>query len=334
MNPTANELGRNIGKVSCVVVSFNTKKLTLRCLAAFAEADCLCSEVCVVDNASTDGTAVALKREPAEWAFDQVEKKTAPKLQIISLSNNIGFGSASNIGVDSTNAPFVALVNSDAFVFPGALQVLRDYLLANPKVGVVGPRLLNADGSIQESRFAFPTPWRVWSENLGISRFAKWMTGDGGLSHGAVEWLSKACLMFRREAWSQVSGFDESFFLCSEEIDLQRRMQLAGWEVHWVPEAVVTHLGRSRGAVMREVIREYIYDGGDRYFLKHYGRWGAISLRAATATGAALYWVRATLGGQGRATDAEWIFRRQISRALPRVNGRCFRGHSQGPERC
>ncbi|MEI6871463.1 MAG: glycosyltransferase family 2 protein [Verrucomicrobiota bacterium] len=334
MNPTANEPGRNAGKVSCVVVSFNTKLLTLRCLAAFFEADCLCSEVCVVDNASTDGTAIALEREPAEWALSQVEKKTIPKLQVISLSNNIGFGSASNVGVGSTNAPFVALVNSDAFVFPGALQVLRDYLLANPKVGVVGPRLLNADGSIQESRFAFPTPWRVWGENLGISRFAKWITGDGGLSQGAVEWLSGACLMFRREAWRQVQGFDESFFLYSEEIDLQRRMQLAGWEVHWVPEAVVTHLGGSSGAVMREVVRECVFDGGDRYFLKHYGRLGAISLRAATATGAALHWVRATLGGHGRATEAEWIFRRQISRALPRVNRWCFGGHSQGSEGC
>ncbi|NBV86425.1 MAG: glycosyltransferase, partial [Verrucomicrobia bacterium] len=154
MNVPADEVGRVAEyPISCVVVSFNTRMLTLRCLAAFVEADGICSEVCVVDNASSDGTAAALAGGALGWDLEQAGKKGHPQLRVISLSKNIGFGPASNIGVDSTAAPFVALVNSDAFVYPGALQVLRDYLLANPKVGVAGPRLLNSDGSIQESRF-------------------------------------------------------------------------------------------------------------------------------------------------------------------------------------
>jgi GT2 family glycosyltransferase len=142
--------------------------------------------------------------------WSKLEKKNTPVLSVIRLSQNIGFGPANNMGVGSTTSPFVALVNSDAFVFPGALQTLRDYLLANPKVGVVGPRLLNVDGSMQESRFSFPNPVRAWAENLGLATIMKWINRDGLLSQGPVEWLSGACLMFRREVWERVGGFDES----------------------------------------------------------------------------------------------------------------------------
>ena len=306
-------------EVCCVVVSFNTKALTLRCLAAFREAACVVSEVCVVDNASSDET-VSLLMDSAYWNdLEQIRKKNTPVLSVISLSQNIGFGPANNMGVGSTTSPFVALVNSDAFVFPGALQTLRDYLLANPKVGVVGPRLLNSDGSMQESRFPFPNPARAWAENLGLAGIMKWINRESGLSQGPVEWLSGACLMFRREVWERVAGFDESFFLYSEETDLQRRVRLSGWEVHWVPEAVVTHLGGSSGVGMREAVREYFFEGIDRYFLKHYGRWGAVSLRAATATGAALRWVRSVLGGRGQRHELYWILKRQLSRKFPEM---------------
>ena len=306
-------------KVCCVVVSFNTKALTLRCLAAFREAACVVSEICVVDNASSDGTASTLTDDSYGKSLETGGKKNIPALSVIGLSKNIGFGPANNRGVSSTMSPFVALVNSDAFVFPGALMTLRDYLLANPKVGVVGPRLLNVDGSMQESRFPFPNPVRAWAENLGLGTIVKRIHCDGGLSQGPVEWLSGACLMLRREVWERVGGFDESFFLYSEETDLQRRVRLAGWEVHWVPEAVVTHLGGSSGVGMREAVREHFFEGVDRYFLKHYGRRGAVSLRAATATGAALRWVRSALGGRGQRKELYWLLKRQLSRKFPEM---------------
>ena len=222
MNPIGDDQERGApssSEVCCVIVSFNTKALTLRCLAAFGEAGRVVSEVCVVDNASSDGTASALEHWNHYLDLEHVEERIPPGLSVISLSENIGFGPANNKGVGSTTSPFVALVNSDAFVFPGALQTLRDYLLAKPKVGVVGPRLLNADGSMQESRFPFPNPGRAWAENLGVAKLMKWIGPDCGLSQGPVEWLSGACLMFRREVWERVGGFDESFFLYSEETD-------------------------------------------------------------------------------------------------------------------
>ena len=306
-------------QVCCVVVSFNTKALTLRCLAAFREAGCVVSEICVVDNASSDGTASTLTHDLHWKNLEPRGKEDFPSLTVIGLSKNIGFGPANNRGVSSTTSPFVALVNSDAFVFPGALMTLRDYLLANPKVGVVGPRLLNVDGSMQESRFPFPNPLRAWAENLGFGTIVKRIHCDGGLSQGSVEWLSGACLMLRREVWERVGGFDESFFLYSEETDLQRRVRLAGWEVLWVPEAVVTHVGGSSGVGMREAVRELFFEGIDRYFLKHYGTRGAVSLRAATATGAALRWVRSALGGRGQRKELYWILKRQLSRKFPDI---------------
>jgi len=276
------------------------------------------SEVCVVDNASTDGSAPALENGSFWQGGDEFRSGSLPSLKVLSLPKNLGFGPANNLGVEATKSPFIALVNSDAFVFPGALQTMRDYLVGHPQVGVVGPRLLNADGTVQESRFAFPTPWRAWFENLGGARILDWLGVEGGDGHGNFDWLSGACLMLRREAWVQADGFDESFFLYSEETDLQKRIRSNKWEVHWVPEAVVTHLGGSSGLGVRQTVRECFFEGVDRYFLKHHGWFGAASLRAATATGAALRWTCELLHDTRRAQEAAWIFKRQVSRKFPR----------------
>ncbi|HWE07699.1 MAG TPA: glycosyltransferase family 2 protein, partial [Rhizomicrobium sp.] len=125
--------------VSAIVVSYNTKSLTLECLRALDDdLTGTPAEVWVVDNASADGSAAAIRA-----AFPQVRLVTNPR--------NAGFGAANNLAMAQARGEFLLLLNSDAFVKPGAVRALIDYLRSHPRVGAVGPRLLNGDGSLQRS---------------------------------------------------------------------------------------------------------------------------------------------------------------------------------------
>jgi N-acetylglucosaminyl-diphospho-decaprenol L-rhamnosyltransferase len=311
-NAAGRRAGGGEGLMSVVVVSYNTKALTLQCIESLCATMPQGTEVCAVDNASSDGSACAL---------EQFAQSRGDSVRVIRAGRNMGFGAANNLGAASTRSEFVALVNSDAFVGAGALEGLRAYLQRTPRAAVVGPRLENADGSFQESRFAFPSPTRAWIENLGLARLKRVLTGTRPAVGGPVSWLSGACLMVRRTAWEDAGGFDESFFLYAEETDLQRRITALGWEIHWAPDFVVTHIGGSSGLAEREVVRERFFEGADRYILRYHGRIGAWVFRAATACGAALRWGACALRGGARGKSARrwvWIFRRQVLSPLPK----------------
>jgi GT2 family glycosyltransferase len=128
-----------------------------------------------------------------------------------------------------------------------------------------------------------------------------------------------------------VGGFDETFFLYSEETDLQRRIRKAGWEIHWVPDALVTHVGGGSGGSRRAEVKEWFFQGVDRYFLKHYGRGGALMLRVATVFGACLRWMAAVLLSRGeRRREASWILRRQAFSPFPARHIRSCVGEALG----
>ena len=302
--------------MSVVVVSYNTKALTLQCLESLCRNVPEGTEVCVVDNASSDGSARAIQL---------FAKSSAVPVHVLSADRNLGFGSANNLGSAATSGEFIALVNSDAFVRTGALEGLRGYLQKTPQAAIAGPRLENTDGSFQESRFAFPSPFRAWVENLGLARVSRFLRGKRSLTAGPVQWLSGACLMVRRAVWEHVGGFDESFFLYAEETDLQRRIAAMGWEIHWAPDFVVTHIGGSSGLAEREAVRERFFEGADRYILRYHGVFGALLFRAATVCGAVMRWCWSVLRSGRESKPARrwvWIVRRQISSPLPRESRR------------
>jgi GT2 family glycosyltransferase len=160
--------------VDVVVVSFNTCELTLRCLSALLASSGVDPRIVVVDNGSSDGSVDAIERLAIG----------SNKIRLVRLGKNLGFGAANNRGMRLGSAEFIAFVNSDAFVERETLKCLVDYQKKHPEVGVVGPRILNGDGTFQESCFRFPTPWRSWLENTGASRFGKigrafWRTMGG-----------------------------------------------------------------------------------------------------------------------------------------------------------
>ncbi len=269
-------------KVSVIIVSYNTRQMTLNCLHALkAGLEGVMAEVWVVDNASQDGSAEAIRA-----AF--------PEVHVVDNPINAGFGAANNLALKKAAGEFLLLLNTDAFVRPDAVAELVSYLKTHPKVGIAGPRLLNADGSLQRSCYPYPSPGRAWLENLGLSGPLARHPVLGDYSAWAhdrertVEWVIGACLLVRREAYRQAGGFDEAFFMYQEETDWQKRVQNCGWEIAFTPSAAVTHLGGASGASAPAKINAHFFDSLDYFIRKHYGLTGLISLRLAMIVGAAV----------------------------------------------
>ncbi len=174
---------------------------------------------------------------------------------------------------------YVLLLNPDAELLPGALEALVAYLEARPAAGAVGPLLLNPDGSVQSSRRRFPSPatgllestpaaWH-WPGNPWARRYR--LADVPPTAAGAVDWVTGAAILLRSAALAAVGGFDEGYFMYSEELDLARRLAAAGWQVHFTPSArVLHHEGQSSGQVAPERHRHF-HRSRVRYFRRHHG---------------------------------------------------------------
>lgn len=263
-------------ELSVSVISYRTPVLLKQCLEALeAERSSVDLDVTVVDNASGDGSA--------DMVADQF-----PWARIIRNRRNVGFGAAHNQALRRATGRYWLVLNSDAAPRPGALRVLVDFLEANPRVAVAGPRLRYPDGTVQPSRRRFPTVATLFVESTQIQRFIPrnlvlqryYLADRSDDEPQEVDWLVGACLCVRAAAAAEVGLFDESFFMYSEELDWCRRFRAAGWRVAYVPSAEVVHLegGSSR---LDLVARDRMFQASKlRYTAKWHGRWVAHALRA------------------------------------------------------
>lgn len=267
-------------RLSVIIVNYNTRDMTLRCLEALYPClDGVDAEVLLVDNASSDGSVSAIRE-----AF--------PAVRITANEKNLGFGAANNLAMARCSGEMILLLNSDAFPHAGSIEALILALESRPALGAVGPRLLNADGSLQRSCHRFPTPVRAWLENLWISAlfsrhpvlgdYRRWDHDE----EREVDFVIGACLLIRREVYERVGGFDEAFFMYSEETDWQLRMRHAGWKIGFTPTATVTHLGGASSAPER--LNPHFFESLDYYERKHHGLAGLISLRLSMIAGCLL----------------------------------------------
>jgi GT2 family glycosyltransferase len=222
-------------RVAIVIVTYNSCAEIGRCLDALAPFERI--DIVVVDNASSDCT----RRE--------VEKRA---VRFIANHANLGFAGAVNQGVRATEAPLVLLLNPDTHVRRG-IEALADRF-ADARIGAAGGLLLSADGTPQTGFFArrLPTPAALMFEVLGINRIwprnpVNWhyrCLGLDPMRPQTIEQPAGAFLMFRREAWEQVGGFDERFWpIWFEDVDFCTRLQLDGWIVCYEPNAVAVHRG-------------------------------------------------------------------------------------------
>lgn len=249
--------------VAIVVVSYNAWPHLERCLASVADSG---HELIVVDNGSSDGSP-------------QLVRHHFPSVRLLELRSNPGFAAANNEGIALASAPYVLLLNSDAWPVGGAIGRLVAFLDARPDVAAVGPRLRNPDGTLQRSVRAFPTLWRLATEYYFLRKLAPRSRAlnafyVGGFDHNRAcraDWLKAAVLLIRREAVEGVGGFDPSFFVFGDEVDLCYRLHQAGWEVVFYPDAEFVHVGGVStlpywGRMLRELLRGHM-----RFFDKHYG---------------------------------------------------------------
>jgi GT2 family glycosyltransferase len=243
--------------VTVVVVAWNALPWLERALGSVNG-----YETVVVDNGSTDGT-VALVRE------------RFPEARLIQQAN-VGMGGGNNAGMRAAGGRYFFLLNSDAWVLGDAVEELARFADAHADAAVVGPRLLNVDGTLQRSVRGFPTLWRIATEYLFLRKLAPRSTllnplYVGGFDHSAtraVDWLSGPALFVRREAADAVGLFDEAFFMFGEETDWMYRFARAGWRVYFHPAAEVVHVGGAShgGRMYVENLRGHL-----RFAAKHRG---------------------------------------------------------------
>jgi N-acetylglucosaminyl-diphospho-decaprenol L-rhamnosyltransferase len=219
-------------------------------------------EVVVVDNGSTDGTV-------------EVVRERFPQARLIEREN-LGLASGWNAGMAVVGGRYVLLLNADAWLTAGALARLVEFADTRPEAAVVGPRLLNTDGTLQRSVRGFPTLWRLATEYLFLRKLAPGSQllnafYAGGFDHDEVrevEVVMGACMLVRREAVEQVGPLDDAFFLFSEETDWCYRFEQAGWKVLFFPGAECVHVGGAShgGRMFRENVRGHL-----RFLAKHRG---------------------------------------------------------------
>jgi GT2 family glycosyltransferase len=225
--------------LSVIIVSWNAKDCLIGCLRSLLPELSFCrSEIIVVDNASTDGTA----REIAEHF---------PQTIIIQNEHNIGFARANNLAIARAQGKWLCLMNPDVLILKGCIQNLCNYLAEHQEVGIAGPKVLNSDGHAQRSAMGFPSIWNSLCRALALdSLFPKIAFLNGFLMRhfqfdriASVDVLNGCFWIVARNALEQVGVLDERFFMYAEDIDWCRRFHQKGYKVIFLPTAEIIHYG-------------------------------------------------------------------------------------------
>jgi GT2 family glycosyltransferase len=261
---------------SVVVVSFNTRELLRECLVLVQrEADGLRIEALIVDNDSSDGSA------------EMVEKEF-PDFRVIRSAVNLGFGAANNLAIQSARGRYLILLNSDAFLYPGALKLAIRHMEQQPKAALGGARLLSQDDSFQPSARMFPNIVTDTFVLTGLaakypkSRIFGYFdrTWADPSQPCQADWVPGAFSIIRADVLDKIGLFDPQFFLYGEEVDLCQRIKKAGYEIWYWPDICVLHIG---GESSRQIKDLALSSSGSTqlvlwrmrstllYYRKHYG---------------------------------------------------------------
>jgi GT2 family glycosyltransferase len=260
--------------LSIVIVSWNVRDLLQACLESIQASHCESQpEVIVVDSASSDGAPQMVRRQ-FPWAH------------LIEAGHNVGFSKGNNMGIEASTGRYVLLLNPDTKIIGEALSEMIGYMESHPQVGVLGPQLLNEDMSVQSSRRRFPTLWTAFFESTWLQPYAPrriidtyTMRDHSDDQVTEVDWVTGAAMLVRRQVIEQIGGFDEGFFMYSEELDWQRRIRSGGWQIIYFPQAQIIHYGgkSSEQAVAQRHI--YFQTSKIRYFRKYHGEVAGVVLR-------------------------------------------------------
>ncbi len=262
-----------MSQVYIVIVSYNVGDLLRECLKSVFASEGISFNVCVVDNNSSDDSAAMVREE-------------FPKVHLIENPVNSGYACANNLALRrwqelDTVADYVLLLNPDTVLPPDAVRRMMDFMESRPQVGVAGPKLVRADGSLDlASRRSFPTPEVSLYRMLGLSklfpnsrRFARYnLTYLDADELTEVDSVNGAFMLVRRQAIAQVGLLDERFFFGGEDLDWALRIKKQGWTVMYNPAvAVLHHKGESRRRSRHKATVEF-YRAMLLFYRKHYAK--------------------------------------------------------------
>jgi hypothetical protein len=276
-----------LADLSIIIVSWNVRDLLAACLDSIAagprsplsaggeggQGGEVSLEVIVVDSASRDDSAAMIRAR-------------FPWVRLIARDDNIGFTRGNNLALDLAQGRHLMLLNPDTVVHGDALIKLVHYLDTHPSVGIVGPRVLNDDGTTQSTRRRFPTPLTAIFESTWLQSFAPRRVldrfyvadqpDDGTFD---VDWVQGCALVARREVYAQIGPLDPAYVMFSEELDWCKRAKNAGWRVVYVGDALITHYGGKSTEQVPANKHIYFQQSKLRYFRKFHGRGLALALR-------------------------------------------------------
>jgi N-acetylglucosaminyl-diphospho-decaprenol L-rhamnosyltransferase len=271
-----------ISPIGVAIVSYNTLALLRECLASLRGCS-LPLRICVVDNGSTDGSPAMVRAE-------------FPEVELLLPGRNLGFAAGNNLAIQALlPLPYLLLLNPDTVVHPGAIEALAAFLEAHPRVGVVGPRLLNPDGTLQRAAFRFPTLSMTTldlfppGEALPGRLYDSWAHGrypqERDDTPFAIDHPLGACMLVRAAAVAQVGLLDAGYFMYSEEVEWCWRIRRAGWAIWQQPAARVTHVGGAATRQFRRQMQVALYRSRLRFFRQNYSAPQAAAHRAIISMG-------------------------------------------------
>jgi GT2 family glycosyltransferase/peptidoglycan/xylan/chitin deacetylase (PgdA/CDA1 family) len=265
--PLAVELRPATARVSVVIVVWNAQKYVMECLESLQE-HCgeICDDVIVVDNASTDGTP-------------ELVAERFPNFKLIRNSENVGFAKANNIGIAQSSGEYICLVNSDVKFTGDCISPMLKYAAENPRVGMIGPQMLAADGAVRRSTMRFPSVWYSFSRAVGLDVLFKESRLFGGqlmrdfdhLRTMPVEVLNGWFVVVRRSALERVGLLDPQFFMYGEDVDWCYRFVQDGEDVVFFAEVGAIHYGGASSSNAPVHFFLEMWRANWQYWQKHHG---------------------------------------------------------------
>jgi GT2 family glycosyltransferase len=305
-------------ELAIIVVSYNTRDMLHICLRSLyvrlAHTN-VNSQVWVVDNASSDGSADMVRAE-------------FPQARLLALARNLGFAGGNNaalrelgVGDPASRQPeLVLFLNPDTEVQGDALGELAGALSTPGKVGVVGASLIYPDGRFQHSAFHFPTLWQIWFDF--VPRPARFLDSplNGRYPRSlyesgqpfSIDHPLGAAMMTRAEVIRRVGLMDEGFFMYAEEVDWCMRVKQAGWDITCIPTARIVHHAGGSTRQFREEMFVALWRSRFRLFRKHYGPAFNLAARLLVRLGLRIEMRRVRRSGSGELLERQVSAYRQV----------------------
>ena len=249
-----------------IIVSWNARYYLDKCLASiYTHTGANNRQIIVVDNASVDGSP-------------ELVRESYPSVNLICLESNLGFAKANNIGIRESRGKYLFLINSDVEVKSDFIVPLQDFMERSPDIGLLGPRMVNADGNLQRSCMGFPTLWNMFCRSFALDTIfpnstlfcGHLMTHWDHASARDVEVVNGCFWVVRTDALRDVGPLDEDYFFYGEDMDWCKRFHDKGWRVFYYPAVEAIHYGGASAVNAPVKYHVELHRANMQYYRKHH----------------------------------------------------------------